>query len=133
MHPSYQMEREYAVRILGEVTEDMLKRLKNEIQLEEGPAKFKHIIEAGGLGVNHWYHVTLQEGRKREVRRLWESQGVTVSRLIRIRFGPVSLPKGLRAGRYVELDGETENKLLEQVNLTALPKLPARPYIRRNK
>lgn len=130
MHPSYQMEREYAVRILGEVNDDMLKRLKSDIQLEEGPARFTRIVEAGGDGANHWYHVTLQEGRKREVRRLWESQGVTVSRLIRIRFGPVWLPKGLRAGRYVELDSETENKLLEQVNLTSLPKLPARPFKR---
>ncbi|EDN72882.1 ribosomal large subunit pseudouridine synthase B [Beggiatoa sp. SS] len=95
MHPSYDIEREYAVRILGEVDLDMLKRLREGIELEDGMAQFKRVFDAGGSGANHWYHVTLMEGRKHEVRRLWESQGVTVSRLMRIRFGPVSLPKRL--------------------------------------
>jgi 23S rRNA pseudouridine2605 synthase len=117
MHPSYEIEREYAVRILGEVERDMLERLREGVELDDGMARFKRIVDAGGTGANHWYHVTLMEGRKHEVRRLWESQGVTVSRLIRIRFGPVSLPKGLRLGHYVDLDSENQKALLEVVGL----------------
>lgn len=115
MHPSYQVEREYAVRILGSVDENMLRRLKIGVDFEEGKAKFKHITDAGGRGINHWYHVTLTEGRKHEVRRLWESQGVKVSRLIRIRFGPVCLPKTLHMGHFVMLDEATQRLLLQQV------------------
>ena len=94
MHPSYEMDREYAVR--GEVTEEMLENLKNGVMLEDGPAKFTDIQEApGGEGFNHWYHCVVMEGRNREVRRLWESQGVVVSRLKRVRFGPVFLTSDL--------------------------------------
>jgi 23S rRNA pseudouridine2605 synthase len=133
MHPSYAMEREYAVRVLGEVPQEKLTRMCEGVPLEDGIARFKQIVEAGGPGANHWYHVILPEGRKREVRRLWESQGITVSRLIRVRFGPVTLPKGLRAGHYVELDRETEQALLKQVNLTPLPELPARRFLLKSK
>ncbi|MRT22327.1 pseudouridine synthase, partial [Comamonas sp. CAH-2] len=88
MHPSYEMDREYAVRVRGEVTEEMLERLKTGVMLEDGPARFTDIQEApGGEGLNHWYHCVVMEGRNREVRRLWESQGVVVSRLKRVRFG----------------------------------------------
>jgi 23S rRNA pseudouridine2605 synthase len=129
MHPSYTIEREYAVRILGEVDKAMLKRLRDGVLLSDGMARFKHIVEAGGSGANHWYHVTLSEGRKHEVRRLWESQSVRVSRLIRIRFGPILLPKGLRTGRYVELDSQSEKALLQVVGLKA--QLPARMSFKR--
>lgn len=115
MHPSSNLEREYAVRILGEVDAAMIKRLTEGVELDDGMAKFQTIKDAGGSGANHWYHVILTEGRKREVRRLWESQGVTVSRLIRIRFGPILLPKGLRAGKYVELDEHNKRLLLKSL------------------
>lgn len=115
MHPSSNIEREYAVRILGEVNLDMKKRLTEGVELEDGMAKFKNIKEAGGSGANHWYHVILTEGRNREVRRLWESQGVTLSRLIRIRFGPISLPPRLRVGKSVELDEQSKRLLLKSV------------------
>ncbi len=121
MHPSYNIEREYAVRILGEVDKAMLKRLHNGVQLDDGMARFKQIIDAGGVGANHWYHVILNEGRNHEVRRLWESQGVTVSRLMRIRFGPVFLPKGLRMGEYVDLDEQSQQALLQLVGLNVPP------------
>lgn len=125
MHPKYQLEREYAVRILGEVEDIKLKNMLAGVELEDGMAQFKQVIEAGGSGANHWYHVIITEGRKREVRRLWESQGVTVSRLMRIRFGPVLMPRGLRAGHHVELDEATAQILLEQVGLIE-PKPPAK-------
>ena len=117
MHPSYTIEREYAVRILGEVSNEMLQNLRKGVQLEDGMARFTQIYEAGGKGANHWYHVTLSEGRKHEVRRLWESQGVTVSRLIRVRFGPIWLPQNLRRGCSMELDKQEEKALLEAVGL----------------
>ena len=103
MHPSSEIEREYAVRVLGEVNMDIINNLRNGVELEDGPASFDEILDSGGSGSNHWYHVMLKEGRNREVRRLWESQGVKVSRLIRIRYGSISLPKGLRAGKWREL------------------------------
>jgi len=104
MHPSSAIEREYAVRVLGVVDQQMLTRLRQGVRLEEGLAKFDSIVAAGGQGANHWYHVVLRAGRNREVRRLWESQGITVSRLIRVRFGPVSLPSAVRAGKWVDVD-----------------------------
>ena len=104
MHPSYEIEREYLVRVLGQVAPSVLKRLTQGVDLEDGPAKFDNIIDVGGEGANHWYRVTLHEGRNREVRRIWESQGVQVSRLSRIRFGPVEMPRRLARGKCQELD-----------------------------
>lgn len=115
MHPSSQIEREYAVRILGEVTPTMLQQLCEGVPLEDGVARFDQISEAGGDGANHWYHVILREGRNREVRRLWESQGVAVSRLIRVRYGPIALRRGLHPGRWDELDEAQLNELLKAV------------------
>ncbi len=117
MHPSSGIEREYAVRILGEVNNNMLQRLRDGVELEDGKACFTDIQIAGGKGANHWYNVTLTEGRKHEVHRLWESQGVRVSRLIRIRFGPVILPKNLRAGQNIKLDNPSQQKLLRSVDI----------------
>ena len=92
MHPSSQIEREYAVRILGEVTKENLRALLNGVELEDGTARFTDIHDSGGKGANHWFHVVVMEGRNKEVRRLWESQGVKVTRLIRTRFGSYILP-----------------------------------------
>lgn len=117
MHPSWEIEREYAVRVLGEVSEDMLKQLKSGVQLEDGEAHFNRIQFAGGEGANQWYHVILQEGRTREVRRLWESFDLKVSRLIRIRYGVVSLPRYLARGRYEELDFKAMRSVYESVKL----------------
>jgi len=111
MHPASDIEREYAVRIHGEVTEDILHRLKKGVQLEDGLAQFHHIEDAGGHGANHWYHVSVTEGRNRLVRRLWESMGLTISRLIRIRFGNVYLPAGLRRGKHMELNDDEMDEL----------------------
>ncbi len=104
MHPSSQVEREYAVRVRGEVSAETLARLQTGIMLEDGCARFESLIAAGGSGANRWYRVTLREGRNREIRRLWASQGVAVSRLIRTRYGPLALGRFLRPGRWRELD-----------------------------
>ncbi len=118
MHPSSGVEREYAVRVLGAVTPEQLAQLRTGVPLEDGEAKFDHIMEAGGEGANHWYHVVLHEGRNREVRRMWAAVGVTVSRLIRIRYGAAKLPPYLRAGRHIPLPPELRAGLLEQAGLT---------------
>ena len=118
MHPSSEIEREYAVRVLGQVTPEMIQQLEKGVELEDGPAKFDSVKEAGGEGANHWYHVILREGRNREVRRLWEAIEVTVSRLIRIRYGMIGLPRYLRQGHAEELDVKTLRKLYESVGLT---------------
>lgn len=113
MHPSTDIEREYAVRVRGPVSPEIINKLQKGVQLEDGLARFAHIVDAGGSGTNHWYHVIVKEGRNRLVRRLWESLGFTVSRLIRIRFGPIFLPAGLRRARYVELTEEEVSELMQ--------------------
>lgn len=104
MHPRYRLEREYAVRVLGEIEDVALAKLTEGIELEDGMAKFVRLQAAGGEGANHWYRVTLEEGRNREVRRMFAAVGVTVSRLMRVRYGPVALPANLRRGQCVELE-----------------------------
>ncbi len=103
MHPSSEIEREYAVRVLGEVDTAMLKKLTRGVKLADGLAKFKSVREAGGEGANHWYNVILTEGKNREVRRIWEAIGVKVSRLIRVRYGEIKLSRALQAGNWEEL------------------------------
>lgn len=117
MHPSTQVDREYAVRILGEVPDDMLERLKQGVELDDGPAKFHDIQFQGGEGANKWYHVVVSEGRNRLVRRLWESQGVTVSRLTRVRYGLLTMPEGLKSHAFHELDSKELDVVLESVGL----------------
>ncbi len=117
MHLSHEVEREYAVRVFGEITEAMLQRLRKGVQLEDGMAKFNKIKPAGGEGLNQWFNVTLTEGRNREVRRLWESQEVQVSRLMRIRYGDVQLDRGIPRGGWQELKLPEVNYLRGLVSL----------------
>lgn len=123
MHPRYEIEREYAVRLLGELTEEQVKQLTEGIQLEDGVAKFNQLRDEGGEGVNHWYRVTLAEGRNREVRRMFESLGLTVSRLMRVRYGAVELPRRLKRGMYEEMADE----LVERLTGKSGPKKQVRP------
>ncbi|SEI44989.1 23S rRNA pseudouridine2605 synthase [Allopseudospirillum japonicum] len=118
MHPSMQVEREYAVRVMGEVTDEMLQRLQEGVMLEDGLARFTRVQAVGGEGMNTWFHVVLAEGRNREVRRLWESQGVMVSRLKRVRYANVILGRGLKLGQWAELSLEETNSLAQLVGLT---------------
>lgn len=113
MHPSNQIEREYAVRILGTADKTQLQALRDGVELDDGIAKFTDIVDSGGEGVNHWYHVVIMEGRNREVRRLWESQGFQVTRLIRTRFGPYILPRRKKAGQHWNLEDKEIKALLE--------------------
>ena len=117
MHPSSEMDREYAVRILGDVNEEIISRLKQGVELEDGEAHFDDVQFNGGEGANKWYHVTVKEGRNRLVRRLWESQNKVVSRLMRVRYGPIVLPENLRAQSYHELDEKALDALLALVDM----------------
>lgn len=117
MHPRYEVEREYAVRVFGEVTDAMLQRLRTGVELEDGKASFKRIKALPGEGLNRWFHVVLTEGRNREVRRMWETQGVVVSRLMRVRYGDLVLPKHLPAGGYAEYPLDEVNYLRSMVGL----------------
>lgn len=117
MHPRYGTEREYAVRVLGEMDDAQRQSLVDGIELEDGVAAFGALDYLGGDGSNRWYRVTLQEGRNREVRRMFEAVGVTVSRLIRTRFGDVVLPRTLRRGRWEELDASLVTALMVQLGL----------------
>ena len=113
MHPSSEIEREYAVRVLGRASKEQLQAMRDGVELEDGMARFTDIVDSGGEGHNHWYHVVIMEGRNREVRRLWESQGLQVTRLIRTRFGPYILPRSKRAGQHWRLE-EADIKVLQQ-------------------
>jgi len=117
MHPSSEIEREYAVRVLGEVTDDDIAQLKEGVALDDGMAHFDKVSYVGGQGANHWYHVTLKEGRNREVRRMWESDGITVSRLSRVRYGLVKLPRWQKIGRWEDMEEKDMMALYESVGL----------------
>jgi 23S rRNA pseudouridine2605 synthase len=112
MHPRFGLEREYAVRILGELTHEQVEQLRRGITLEDGPARFDSIEAEGGEGSNRWYQVTVKEGRNRLVRRMFEALGYTVSRLMRTRFGPFALPPALRRGHWIELPPEDLGRML---------------------
>ncbi|WP_024851111.1 23S rRNA pseudouridine(2605) synthase RluB [Hydrogenovibrio kuenenii] len=125
MHPSYEIEREYSVRVFGEVTDEIIKTLKKGVKLEDGVAKFDKVDRLQMQeedSVNQWYRVVLKEGKNREVRRMWESQGVKVSRLIRTRYGEFSLPRNLRRGKTEPLTWKQVNQLLKSVDLSAEPR-----------
>lgn len=129
MHPRHRIEREYAVRVLGELREEQIQALRTGVQLADGPAHLDSIEDAGGQGSNHWYNVVLSEGRNREVRRLFEALNLTVSRLMRVRFGPVALPSHLKRGQMRELDEAEIARLfaaLESQPAAAAPESPAR-------
>lgn len=113
MHPSFEIEREYASRVLGEVPADAIDNMLAGVESEDDILKFDSVRDAGGSGANHWYHVILHQGRYREVRRLWESQGIKVSRLKRVRYGSISLPRSLRQGNWEELSHSQINTLLD--------------------
>ena len=119
MHPRYSVEREYAVRVVGELSEGNRQKLLKGVELEDGPANFLRLRDGGGEGTNHWYHVALAEGRNREVRRMFEAVGLMVSRLIRTRHGPIALPKGLKRGRWEELEDNQVRSLMAAVGLKA--------------
>lgn len=122
MHPSTELEREYAVRVQGELTPQKRQLLLTGVMLEDGVSRFRAIEDAGGEGSNHWYRCSLTGGKYREVRRLWESQGFSVSRLMRIRFGPVQMSSTLRRGKWIELTAP------EVERLEALCTLPAKKH-----
>jgi len=119
MHPSAAIEREYLVRVMGGVDEAMLDRLKKGVQLDDGPARFSDIQEGGGDGINRFFYVVLMEGRNREVRRLWESQGLTVSRLKRVRYGDVFMPSKLKQGQWLELPQKDVDVIYQMAGLPA--------------
>jgi len=117
MHPSAEIDREYAVRVLGEVTKEHIKKLTNGVELEDGLAKFHKVTQGGGEGANRWYRVVIREGRKREVRRLFEFLDFKVSRLIRTRFGDIRLPDKLKSNHSEYLKPKQLKTLLNSVNL----------------
>ena len=123
MHPKYEVERTYAARIYGEVTDEQLDKLKQGVMLEDGKARFNTITYVGGEGRNAWYHVTIKEGRKREVRRLWEAVGLKVSRLIRIKYAGVELDPQLKTGQFRELTLSEINRLRKTVKLEPIAEL----------
>jgi len=117
MHPSSEIEREYSVRVNGVVTDDMVKRLLKGVQLEDGFLKFDSVTDSGGQGANHWFNVILKEGKNREIRRLWQSQDVRVSRLIRVRYANLVLPRNLKVGKKIELSLDEIKQLFEFTKL----------------
>ncbi|SEG71401.1 23S rRNA pseudouridine(2605) synthase RluB [Marinobacterium lutimaris] len=117
MHPSANIDREYAVRVLGDVNEQTLELLKKGVLLEDGMANFSDVRYFDGEGANKWYHCVVMEGRNREVRRLWESQGLQVNRLKRVRFGPVFLPSDVKVGTWRELGSKEINVLRDELGL----------------
>jgi 23S rRNA pseudouridine2605 synthase len=131
MHPRYEVEREYAVRIIGKLTEEKLRQLMRGVRLEDGMARFEQLEERGGRGLNNWYRVVLREGRNRIVRRMFDAVGYRVSRLMRVRFGIVSLPFGVRRGGWRETDAQQTAAIMEwSATLLAPPSAPLAERVR---
>ncbi len=124
MHPRFEVEREYAVRTLGQLDSLQAGKLLKGVELEDGTARFASVLDAGGEGSNHWYRVVIREGRKREVRRMFEAIGLMVSRLMRVRFGPVELPSHLKRGALHEVSAEEVAKLMHWAGLPAEMPVP---------
>lgn len=133
MHPRFEVEREYAVRVQGQMTPEQMKQmLRQGIELDDGPVKFEKLEDEGGEGFNHWYRLVLKEGRNRVVRRTFEALGLPVSRLMRVRFGIVNLPPRLKRGMLTEMDQADVGRVLEWAGLQAAepalaPGAPRRP------
>ena len=119
MHPRFEIDREYAVRIFGNVEENTLARLRSGIDVDGETYAFEDLIRGNGRGANRWYYCVVRQGRNREIRKVWESQGVQVSRLIRARFGNVMLPRDLKPGRHFEVKGVMLDDLFRLVNFQA--------------
>ena len=132
MHPRYNLVREYAVRVLGELPEGAKEQLLAGVELDDGVAQFATFEEAGGEGANRWYRVSLFEGRNREVRRMFESVGVVVSRLMRVRYGPFVLPSNLKRGHVLELGEADVKKLMTDFDMEtpAIQRAPRKPRSR---
>jgi 23S rRNA pseudouridine2605 synthase len=128
MHPRYEIEREYAVRIIGELNDEQIETLKTGVALEDGEARFAVVIDGGGEGSNHWYRVTISEGRNREVRRMFEAIGLTVSRLMRVRYGPVQLPRQLKRGGWAEMQEGDVRALSAAIPEDVVRELEERPH-----
>jgi 23S rRNA pseudouridine2605 synthase len=127
MHPRYGLEREYAVRVRGKLTGEQVARLRSGIELGDGKAHCDSVEEGGGEGTNHWYRIVIREGRNRVVRRLFEALGLSVSRLMRVRFGPVALPPRLKRGQHVELPPHDVRQLLTALESPLSAREAARP------
>lgn len=124
MHPSYEIPRSYSVRVLGRPDDTVIEKLSKGVELEDGVARFDSIVATGGSGANTWFNVTLHEGRNREVRRIWEAVGFTVSRLVRIGYGAAQLPPSLRRGQFMDTPFPVLRKLYQSVQMTP-PEVPA--------
>ena len=127
MHPSANIDREYAVRVLGNIDDDMIARLKEGVLLEDGMAKFTDVQFFDGDGANKWYHCVVMEGRNREVRRLWESQGIKVSRLKRVRYGSVFMPSDVKIGTWKELENKEVKAIAKKLELGDKKPLKMKP------
>ena len=127
MHPSSVIEREYMCRVLGNVDESMLQRMIDGVLLDDGVAKFTDIVDGGGEGANRWFYVVVMEGRNREVRRLWESQGIQVNRLKRVRYGDIFLPSKLKQGQCTEMPYKEVEMLYKMADLPVLKPAPSNP------
>ena len=130
MHPRFGLEREYAVRVLGALSNEEKQRLRDGVNLDDGPAQFTSLEDGGGEGSNCWYRVTIHEGRNREVRRMFEAVGHAVSRLIRIRYGAMVLPRGLKRGHWMELGERDIAQLMQAAGMSSRPVVPSGPGAR---
>ncbi|MGH8753031.1 MAG: pseudouridine synthase, partial [Burkholderiales bacterium] len=126
MHPKFEVEREYAVRILGRLKPEQMRQLRKGVRLEDGLAKVENIEDQGGEGANHWYRIVLKEGRNRIVHRLVETLGFTVSRLMRVRFGMISLPPRLKKGQWFELGKNETAQIMVRAKYAGVPNIPRR-------